>query len=90
MSLVQFEHRTLAYATLLSAGLLWIAARRPHVPVLARRGANLVTGTALAQASLGIATLLTHVPVELATMHQAGSLALLTSTIWLLRHIRIK
>jgi len=40
------------------------------------------------QASLGISTLLLYVPVSLATMHQAGSLALLSFSLWLLHTTR--
>eukprot|EP00954_Amorphochlora_amoebiformis_P022047 1350552-Amorphochlora_amoeboformis.AAC.1 len=35
------------------------------------------------QVSLGISTLLMHVPVPLASAHQMGSLTLLTLSLWL-------
>jgi heme A synthase len=49
-----------------------------------RQAALLLGGAVTLQVSLGISTLLLHVPVSLATAHQAGSLALLTSALYLL------
>jgi hypothetical protein len=40
------------------------------------------------QGTLGVLTLLTHVPVTLATVHQAGSLTLLSIAIWFLHVTR--
>ena len=40
------------------------------------------------QVTLGITTLLTYVPVELGSAHQAGALALFTTTLLLLHRLR--
>jgi cytochrome c oxidase assembly protein subunit 15 len=40
------------------------------------------------QVTLGISTLLLHVPVALASAHQAGALVLLTLTLYLLHGMR--
>lgn len=79
---VQFDHRLLATLVLLSAVLLWLKTRRLDRSV--RRRAHLVLGMVGLQVGLGIATLLLHVPVPLASAHQAGALVLLTLTLFLL------
>jgi cytochrome c oxidase assembly protein subunit 15 len=40
------------------------------------------------QASLGIATLLFYVPTPLASSHQAGSLVLLSTALWLSHELK--
>ncbi|MDE2384222.1 MAG: COX15/CtaA family protein [Alphaproteobacteria bacterium] len=70
---VQFDHRMLAYV--LAVLGLWIALRRPGWP------ARLVGIAVIAQISLGIATLLLHVPLMLALAHQGGALVLLTAAL---------
>ena len=78
---VQFDHRMLAYATALSGTSLFALARSGawhSLPLVTRRfvaaGALAVVG----QASLGVATLLYVVPIELAAAHQLGAIGLLT------------
>jgi cytochrome c oxidase assembly protein subunit 15 len=72
----QFDHRIVAYAvvvcSLAQAFFAWRAAPRT---ALARRAFGLA-GLALAQAALGIATLLLLVPIGLALAHQALALIL--------------
>ena len=70
---VQFNHRVMAYAFVTLA--LW------HLIALARtaddervvRSAALLTGAVLAQMALGIWMLLSHVPLGLGLVHQAGA-----------------
>ncbi len=45
-------------------------------------------GMTLLQVTLGITTLLTYVPVPLAASHQAGAMALLTTSLWALRELK--
>ena len=73
---VQFDHRMLAYATALSGTSLFALAQSGAwhaLPIATRRfvaaGALAVVG----QASLGVATLLYVVPIELAAAHQWGN-----------------
>ena len=83
---VQFDHRVLGLSTAASIALLWrVATRTPNLHPLLYRSAHLLGGMALAQASLGIATLLLYVPVPLAATHQAGSITLLSLS-WLFLH----
>lgn len=90
---VQLQHRILGVstatvaATLASFGLLHPVARQVVTPQV-KNGLFATGGVALGQMSLGIATLLTYVPIGLATAHQLGSLALLSSGIYLIHSLR--
>jgi cytochrome c oxidase assembly protein subunit 15 len=72
----QFDHRMTAYAVVAFAIVQAIAAMRaaPGSPLASR--AVVLAAVALLQVGLGIATLLTAVPLELALAHQALALAL--------------
>lgn len=71
---VQFVHRWLAIATLLTfAALWWRAYRAQHTyPAIHALGAMV-----LLQFTLGLATLFTHVALPIAVAHQAGAAILL-------------
>jgi cytochrome c oxidase assembly protein subunit 15 len=71
---VQFDHRMLAYAVVLFA-LVQAALALLAGGALARR-AGLVAGAALAQAALGIVTLVYVVPLHAALTHQAFAMIL--------------
>ena len=85
-SAVQFDHRVLAVSTFTAIVGLWAYSRRVPLPPQARLAVNTLLGVGVAQVSLGIATLVYFVPVSLAASHQAGSLTLLTASLWL-RHV---
>jgi len=72
----QFDHRMIAYIVVAFALVQAIAALRaaPGSPLASR--AIVLAAVALLQVGLGIATLLTAVPLELALAHQALALAL--------------
>jgi cytochrome c oxidase assembly protein subunit 15 len=77
MLTVQFDHRMLAYAIVALA--LWHAfdaSRSAPGSALARR-ARVVAGMALAQAALGVTTLLLVAPIWAALLHQAFAMLLL-------------
>lgn len=84
---VQFNHRMVAYAVVLLAGI--------NVAVLHRRKApRRLTGSALAvlvavllQIALGIATLLSAVPISLGLAHQAGAVLVLALATWHLHRV---
>jgi cytochrome c oxidase assembly protein subunit 15 len=82
---VQFDHRLLAVTTFSSAVALFFYVRRRSIkavlPRAAVRGASEILTMALLQASLGISTLVYLVPTTLASLHQAGSLVLLSLAI---------
>ncbi len=75
---VQFDHRVLATLTFISVLLFWFRARHGVNTRATRIGLNLLLLVVVLQVSLGISTLLLHVPVTLASLHQAGALTLLT------------
>lgn len=79
---VQFDHRLLASITVLAAIALWLATRSAGATDGAKRQASLMLLVVLVQAGLGIATLLTMVPISLGALHQAGAVLLLTFTLW--------
>lgn len=64
----------LAYTSIATVGALTLAARRPGVwnelPPRVRNAVNATGLMVLAQAGLGISTLLLYVPVPLAAFHQ--------------------
>ena len=85
-SLVQLDHRVLATTTFVSVMGLWAYTRlspamRRLLPVATKRGMHGVVGFVCLQVTLGISTLLYLVPMPLASAHQAGSLALLSSVL---------
>jgi cytochrome c oxidase assembly protein subunit 15 len=81
---VQFNHRLLATLTVLAILGTWLGLRGASLPY---RGLwlHLAAATVLVQAALGISTLLLGVPVVLASLHQTGALALLTTLVALAR-----
>ncbi|KAJ8500979.1 hypothetical protein OPV22_011531 [Ensete ventricosum] len=87
-STVQLNHRILATSTLASVGGLWYAARKVNMHPAVRSLIGSTLGMAAVQVTLGITTLLTYVPVSLASAHQAGALTLLTLLIILTHTLR--
>ncbi|KAL9005424.1 MAG: hypothetical protein Q9188_001818 [Gyalolechia gomerana] len=85
-SLVQLDHRILATTTFTSVVGLWTYTKmsptlRTMLPAACKKGMHGVVGFVGLQVALGISTLLYLVPLPLASAHQAGSLALLSSVI---------
>lgn len=85
-SLVQLDHRFLATTTFTSVMGLWAYTKvsptlKRMLPAACKRGMHGVVGFVWLQVALGITTLLYLVPLPLASAHQAGSLALLTSVL---------
>jgi heme a synthase len=87
---VQFDHRNLAYATIAGIGLLVSRAVRNKVslPPSVVRAAHSMSGMVTVQVGLGIATLMSYVPVWLGATHQAGALALFTTGLWARHAVR--
>jgi len=75
---VQFNHRLLALLVFTGILLFWTFARGKNLPEQARIGIHCLLAAAILQVSLGISTLLLHVPVSLAVIHQGGAMLLLT------------
>ena len=90
---VQWDHRVLALTTtisilgLSSVGIFHPTFRQALTPQV-KKGFILMSSVSVGQLSLGIATLLNYVPMHLAAAHQLGSLALLSSGIYLVHSFR--
>lgn len=85
-SLVQLDHRILATTTFTSIMGLWAYTKlsptvKRLLPIAGRKGVHGVVGFVFLQVVLGISTLIYLVPLPLASAHQAGSLALLSSVL---------
>ncbi len=78
---VQFVHRLLAITTLAAIGLVWWASRRTGMPSALARSISVLLVLAVAQVLLGIATLLTYVPVTLGTLHQGMAVGVLSAAL---------
>jgi heme a synthase len=76
--MVQFEHRTVAYALLVIAVLHAMDAVRSRAGGSVVSGACWLAGAVALQATLGIFTLLNQVPIDLALAHQGMAIAVLT------------
>ncbi|KAI6223376.1 Cox-15 [Aphelenchoides besseyi] len=85
---VQFMHRHLAYFTLASITVTWFFNRRLNLNRRAKIALHTLLALGYAQAVLGITTLIMLVPTWLGSLHQNGSLALLTAALWLSNEIR--
>jgi len=84
---VQFDHRLLATLTLISVLWFWAHTRKRPLPATTRIGIHVLLLVAIAQVSLGISTLLLHVPVALGVTHQAGALTLLTVSLFVIHQL---
>ena len=85
---VQFNHRVLALLTLVSVCAYWLRGRSVSLPPRAAPATIALVGAALFQVTLGISTLLLHVPVSLAASHQAVAMVLLTVAVYLAHSLR--
>ena len=85
---VQFDHRVLALTTVAAVVVYWLRLRRnaTHLPL--KRAGHLLLLAVVAQAGLGIATLIHAVPIALGALHQAGAVLLLTAGLWLVHQTR--
>jgi heme a synthase len=88
-SAVQFNHRIVAYAVLVGAAVLAVAAARSHrASATIRLLAFAALADVCAQAALGIASLWLNVPLALALAHQANAVILLAIAVFLLWRAR--
>lgn len=85
---VQFDHRILAYATVLSSWAVFGLARSLELTPACRKAAALVAIMPMCQAALGITTLLMFVPTDLGTLHQAGGIMVLSAYLLLFHTLR--
>ena len=86
---VQLHHRALALTTVSSAAALWASAQALPLPPQVRLAVDLLAIGSAAQLSLGVATVVHCVPVELGSAHQAGALTLFSLMIFALHSCRV-
>lgn len=85
---VQFNHRFAAYVLLVATlWHAWVVRSRAH-DARAHASATVLAVVVLAQAGLGIWTLLAQVPLVLALAHQAGAAAVFGIAVWHLHRMR--
>ena len=85
---VQFDHRLLATLLFITVVVFYIAAVRKQLSARVKLGLHLMLAMLFIQVSLGISTLLLHVPVALAASHQTGALLLFTLVLFVAHQIR--
>lgn len=88
VTMVQFNHRLLAIATVIAVLALVLASTRHDLPPRAQAAVYTAFVAVLAQTALGIVTLLLVVPVALGALHQAGALTLAGVLTWLVFETR--
>jgi cytochrome c oxidase assembly protein subunit 15 len=88
MATVQFDHRLLAWLLALSVPALWFACRRLQGARAVQVAANALVFALALQITLGIATLVLHVPIALAAAHQAGAVAVFAAALALAHVLR--
>ena len=81
--MVQFQHRYLGMSTAAACVSLMYLGLKLNLPAAIRSPLRHVGYISILQMLLGIITLIHHIPVPLAAIHQAGSLALFSSALWL-------
>jgi cytochrome c oxidase assembly protein subunit 15 len=85
---VQFAHRALAWLLVALVPVFCLMARAAPVAPRARLACYALLGALALQFSLGIATLLSGVPVGLAAAHQAGAVLVLGAALWSAAELR--
>lgn len=88
MVTVQFNHRVLALTTFALIVLFWLLSRRENLPKAAMLRTHWLLIFAVAQVSLGIATLMMRVPIALGAAHQAVGMLLFTAALVLCHALR--
>lgn len=84
---IHWAHRALGIAVLLAAFGLWLTVRRSGGEA-ARRAMRGVLHVTAAQVALGIATVVWHVPIAVAVLHQACAFLLLSAAVRLCHRLR--
>ncbi len=80
---IQFNHRIFAYVLFVLLNAFAFLVYRSARPGRGKLGAILLVAALCLQVTMGIGTLLLHVPVWLATAHQGGAVLLLTAIVFL-------
>ena len=87
MATVQFDHRMIAWTLATLIPLLWWKTMKSTVSPGARLAAHCLLMGLVIQFSLGVATLLLHVPVALGAVHQAGAVIVFGAALALMHEL---
>ncbi|MDA0341433.1 MAG: COX15/CtaA family protein [Proteobacteria bacterium] len=85
---VQFHHRVLAILTVLVVVSLLFRVMRSGLASSVRLPVHVLAAMVLVQTTLGIATLIFVVPLDLAAAHQAGAVVLFSAAVWVVFGLR--
>ena len=85
---VQFNHRVLTTSLALFVGVFYVVTLSKNPSKRLKIGLHLMMLMIVIQVTLGISTLLLHVPIPLAASHQAGALTLFSVIIFVVHQIR--
>lgn len=85
---VQFTHRLTAVGTVIFTILFFLFSLKTSIDAATSRSIKFLVIIAIGQMALGVGTLLFEVAMPLGLLHQFGALALFTSSIWVLYHLR--
>ncbi|NOY66394.1 MAG: heme A synthase [Gammaproteobacteria bacterium] len=85
---VQFDHRMIAYGLFIIIPVFWLRIQKSPAQPRTKKIAHLFILMLGIQISLGISTLLFHVPVALGVTHQGGALVLLTLALMMNHELR--
>ena len=80
---IQFNHRIFAYCIVLLVVLFAIKALKANIQGAARTGLFALIGLLILQVTLGISTLIYHVPIPIAAAHQVVAVALLSASLFI-------
>ena len=84
---IQFNHRIFAYILFVLILVFSFTVIRKTDSKILRNGIYCLVALLLTQVTLGISTLLLHIPVPLAAAHQGGAIALFTASLFISRYL---
>ncbi len=85
---VQFNHRMLGYVTYLMVMVLLFKSRRLPLSIQSHRAIALMAGVVNYQVAVGVCTILSLVNPKLASLHQFGGVAMLSSSLFFMHTLR--
>jgi cytochrome c oxidase assembly protein subunit 15 len=85
---IQMAHRHLAYIAASAVTGTWLYARRLALPSRVRMALNVMLAVVWMQAVLGVTTLRNHCDTSIASLHQLGSVSLVTAAVWFMHELR--
>ena len=85
---IVFIHRWFAFAVLIAITAFYFTARKQVNSIEIKNGLNWLLGLVFFQIALGILTVILHVQIAIALVHQAGALSLFALMIYFIHRLR--